>query len=259
MTMQELFKKADLYKEKINENLKEMKSIDTDILKEIDQYFRVSFTYSSNALEGNMLTFLETKTLMEDNNLRTKQDGKDCFHETIGHGNAYDYMLLQGRVEELVIREDLIKQLHYLFYNKVDIKEAGTYRKNDITDTKMGYLPPSAEDVPRLMEHFINQMDNSKRFMHPIEYAAMCHKRILDIQPFQYGNGIIARLFMNLILVNEGYGIVIIPPTRREDYLNALMASREMNHIDIDTFIKFIAECLIESEKEYCKLLKINL
>ena len=88
-----------------------------------------------------------------------------------------------------------------------------------------------------------------------LELAAMAHKRLVDIHPFIDGNGRTARLLMNLILVNAGYGVASIPPILRNDYINALSASRRLN--DMEPFSKLIAECVIETERDYCRLLKL--
>lgn len=69
------------------------------------------------------------------------------------------------------------------------------------------------------------------------------------------GNGRTARLLMNLILVNAGYGVVSVPPIRRNDYIDALSASRRL--YDMEPFSTLIAECVIETERDYCRLLKI--
>lgn len=83
----------------------------------------------------------------------------------------------------------------------------------------------------------------------------MAHKRLLDIHPFLDGNGGTARLLMNLILVNAGYGVVSVPPVRQNDYHNALSDSRRRN--DMEPFSKLIAECVIEAERDYCRLLRL--
>ena len=116
-------------------------------------------------------------------------------------------------------------------------------------------IPPSPKDIPQLMKHLADQIHSSRSTLHPIELAAMAHKRLVDIHPFVDGNGRTARLLMNLILVNAGYGVVSIPPIWRNDYINALSASRRLN--DIEPFSKLIAECVIETERDYCRLLKL--
>ena len=52
MTKQELFNKADQYK-KIIQAARPLKP---EEIKELDAYFKIGLTYSSNALEGNTLT-----------------------------------------------------------------------------------------------------------------------------------------------------------------------------------------------------------
>jgi len=105
------------------------------------------------------------------------------------------------------------------------------------------------------MRHMVDQIHSSKTTLHPIELAAMAHKRLVDIHPFVDGNGRTARLLMNLILVNDGYGVVSFPPAWRNEYINALSASRRLN--DMEPFSKLITECVIETKRDYCRLLKI--
>lgn len=250
MTKQELFNKADYYKDLIDKH----RPFNKEQLTQLDNYSRIGFTYSSNAIEGNTLSISETKLLLEDGVTASGKPIKDCYAAS-GHAQAFNYMLSTARTEPLEITEDVIKRLHYLFCHKIDLEEAGQYRKCEVylSDTK--HLPPKPEDVPHLMEHFMNQMQSSRRLMHPIEFAAICHKRLVDIHPFKDGNGITARLLINLILENAGYGITSIPPVLRNEYINALILSQRENNPDIDTFIEFIAERVIEAEMDYCRLL----
>lgn len=253
MTKQDLFDKADYYKSLIDNN----GPFDLEQLNEIDNYFRVGFTFSSNSIEGNTLTITETKILLEDGITVGGKPIKD-YYEAAGHAQAYDYMLSMARNDKLEITEIIIKRLHYLFYHRMDQEEAGQYRKVQVYISGTQYLHPNPEEVPNLMDHFINQMKSSKKLLHPIEFAALCHKRLVDIHPFKDGNGRTARLLMNLILVNAGYGVTSIPPVLRNDYINALVMSQRIDNPDIDEFIKFIAECVIETERDYCRLLRIK-
>ena len=248
--LQELLQKADSYKQKISP----ARPLAKEELKSLDDYFRIGFTYSSNALEGNTLTISETKILLEDGITVGGRPLKDCY-EAVGHGSAYGFMLEQARQQDMIITEDTIKKLHRLFYQKVDADQAGQYRSIQVYISGLEYVPPAPDEVPRLMKHLTDQIRSSRTTLHPIELAAMAHKRLVDIHPFIDGNGRIARLLMNLILVNAGYGVVSIPPNLQNDYINALSASRRLN--DMESFSKLIAECVIETEQDYCRLLKL--
>ncbi|MCI9417857.1 MAG: Fic family protein [Eubacterium sp.] len=49
------------------------------------------------------------------------------------------------------------------------------------------------------MKHLTDQIHSSRSALHPIELAAMAHKRLVDIHPFVDGNGRTARLLMSLV------------------------------------------------------------
>lgn len=57
-----LLHKIDHYKSTIDE----MQLFESDLLNDIKAYYRIIFTWSSNAVEGNTLTKSETKVLLED-------------------------------------------------------------------------------------------------------------------------------------------------------------------------------------------------
>ena len=73
------------------------------------------------------------------------------------------------------------------------------------------------------------------------------------------GNGRTARLLMNLLLISQGYCAVSIPPVLRHEYITALQqAQREQNPSD-EAFVKLIAECEIEAQRDYCRMFRIKL
>lgn len=249
-TLKDLLQKADFYKDKIAS----ARPLAKEDQKFLDSYFRIFLTYSSNALGGNALAMSEIKILLDDGITVGGRPLTDCY-EAVGHGAAYDLMLNMARQKEGSITEDGIKKLHRLFYLKVDADQAGQYRSAPVYISGTEYVFPASAEVPRLVKHLVDQIRSSRFTLHSIELAAMAHKRLVDIHPFIDGNGRIARLLMNLILVNAGYGVASIPPTRRNDYINALSESRRLN--DMEPFSKLIAECAIKTERDYCRLLKL--
>lgn len=227
-------------------------------VKELDAYYRIGMTYSSNALEGNSLTLSETKVLLEDGITVGGKPIRDCYEAT-GHARAYDYMLTIARSDSLSISEDVIRHLHYLFYNGIDPEAAGEYRKGQVFITGTEYVPPVAEEVPKCMATLVTELAEQQRRLHPVELAAYAHRRLVDIHPFRDGNGRTARLLMNLILINQGYCIVSIPPVLRHDYIVALQQAQRETHPSDEAFVKLIAECEIEAQKDYCRMFRIRL
>jgi Fic family protein len=249
MTKEILLKRIDDLKAAINEK----RPLSEEEVYQLRALYRLNLTYSSNAIEGNSLTLAETKVLIEDGITVGGKPIKDCY-EAAGHAEAYDYMQSIASGEGFQITEDMILNLHRIFYRKIDDSSAGKYREHQVIITGTEYVPPIASEVPNLMECFIRQLNEREANTHPILLAAFAHRKFVDIHPFADGNGRTARLLMNLILVSKGYLVVSIPPILRPEYIEALrIAQREKEPSDVP-FIELIANCEIESQKEYCRM-----
>ena len=98
------------------------------------------------------------------------------------------------------------------------------------------YTPPTPDTVPVAMKAYIADLSTLRGSIHPIEYAARMHKGLVDIHPFIDGNGRTARLLMNLALLQDGYGIAIITPVRRGEYIDALGVSQRAKNPDNDWY-----------------------
>jgi Fic family protein len=85
------------------------------------------------------------------------------------------------------------------------------------------YEFPSPAEVPALMGDFsqwLNAAPNTP------EAAFTAHRRLVDIHPFNDGNGRTARLLMNLILIRGGYPPIAVRPEDRPAYIRALQQSQ---------------------------------
>ena len=224
---------------------------------ELDAYFRIGMTYTSNALEGNSLTLTETKVLLEDGLTVGGKPLRDSY-EAIGHANAYDFMLEAARSKPFVFSEDMILKIHKLFYQKIDENTAGSYRNVQVFITGTEYIPPPADEIPELMKELVAELLAKWDNEHPVRLASFAHQRLVDIHPFEDGNGRTARLLMNLILINQGYQIVSIPPVLRHEYINAITAGRRSGSKIGGALAKFIAECEVEAQKDFCRMFHIK-
>lgn len=237
------FKKIDALQQEINSR----RPLDHNELSQIKEYYRIGLTYTSNALEGNSLTETETKIVLEEGITIGGKRLRDHF-EAVGHSQAYDYMY--ALVQQQTVTEDDIKKLHHLFYFRIDEQQAGVYRKVKVFITGSAYPCPLPDKVPELMAQFINNVAEMKAKFHPVEVAARAHKDFVFIHPFVDGNGRVARLLMNVLLLSSGYTIAIIPPVERFDYIAAL----EKAHRDDSDFIGLIAAMVKETQRDYLRM-----
>lgn len=244
------------YKNKISDTDKVKEAIDKyrpfnkNILKQLKEYYRISLTYSSNALEGNTLTETETKIILEDGITVGGHPVREI-QEAIGHSEAYDLLYkLSGNTE---IKEQDILKLHEFLYRRINLDNAGKYRDKSVIITGTEFIPPSPQKIPDLTASFVADIPKMKSELHPVEFSALLHLNLVTIHPFSDGNGRTARLLMNLALLRSGYAITIIPPVMRNDYIYTLKQA-QIEPKDNKPFVNFISECVYESTKDYLRI-----
>jgi Fic family protein len=232
--------------------LNQKRPFDEPVLGELRRYYRIGLTWSSNGLEGSSLTESETKVLLEDGLTVGGKPLRDSL-EAVGHAEAYDAMF--SLIRTRAITEKDICKLHELFYARVRAEAAGVYRSHECVVTGSNYPVAKPGDIASEMRKLGQWIDSGRSGMHPVEFAALLHKRFVFIHPFEDGNGRVARLIMNLALLQDGYMLAVIPPVLRQEYI----ASLERAHEDDGPFIRFIAERVAETQKDLMRLLHVEI
>jgi Fic family protein len=241
-----IYQKIDSYKSSIDK----IDPFQGTLLNEIKNYYRIGLTWSSNAIEGNTLTESETKVLLEDGLTIGGKPLRDTF-EALGHAEAYDFMFIL--IKHHTITEDNVIKMHTLFYKKLDSSTAGKYRTMPVIITGSKYAVCKTEQIQTEMDQLFKWICTERNKYHPAEFAALLHERFVFIHPFIDGNGRIARLLMSTSLLQDGYMLAIIPPVLRHEYIELL----EKAHENDKPFVHFIAERIVESQKEIMRLLDI--
>ncbi len=235
------------------------------------QKIRMDWNYHSNHIEGNTLTYGETKALLL---WGITADGKPLRDhlEIKGHNEAVKYIMeiLNGQVLDLT--EHFIRELHKIIIPEeyfLDAKTSeglptkrkitpGDYKRTPnhvLTSTGEIFYFASPEETPAKMKDLMDwyKKESNEQNEHPLIITSMFHYQFVRIHPFDDGNGRMSRLLMNLILMKFGYPPVIIPTERRDDYINSLQYA---DSEDINKFIEFIGENLTESLKLWLKAAK---
>jgi len=242
----ELFDRIDLSQKTINKE----RPFRGTLLTELRNYFRIGLTWSSNALEGNTLTESETKVLLEDGVTVGGKPLRDTL-EALGHAKSYDYMF--GLLQNRSIKEQDVLTFHKLFYNQIDEENAGKYRLTQVVITGSKYPVCQPSKVQTEMNRLFQWIQTKRDQYHPVEFSARLHLRFVHVHPFIDGNGRIARLLLNTVLLQDKYLPAIIPTIFRQEYINLL----EKSHTNAEPFIEFIAQRVLESQKEIMRLLHI--
>lgn len=163
-------------------------------------------------LEGNQLDFNEAKEVIFSQNLHSVRT-RDV-QEVINYREVMDYLERALSKEKHTITENTVKKLHSLVINKIMPENlAGKYRLKrvvirDSSSGEVTFRPPEPEQVPYLLEQFLNWLNQTpSEEMHPVIKAGIAHYELVRIHPFLDGNGRVARSIATLILYSQGYDI----------------------------------------------------
>ena len=179
----------------------------------------LELTYTSNAIEGNTLTQIETNLVIEHGITIGGKTLKDHL-EAVDHHDALRYVRELAQADAS-LAEIEIRNLHALVMQRSDPEIAGRYATaSRYVNTDVGRRRfPSPTEVPALMGHLASWLKTASTTP---ETAFAAHHRLVDIHPFNDGNGRTARLLMNLLLIRGGYPAVSVRPEDRLAYLRAL-------------------------------------
>ncbi len=179
----------------------------------------LELTYTSNAIEGNTLSAAETTLVIEQGITVGGKPLKDHL-EAIDHYEAIRYVREIARRAVPLTELDL-RNLHRLVVQRSRPDIAGRYADQGryvLTETGRHTFPSPAE-IPALMGDYTRWLTRSTDTP---QTAFDAHRRLVDIHPFDDGNGRTARLLMNLILIRGGYPPVAVRPEDRPAYITAL-------------------------------------
>lgn len=223
--------------------------IDAVTLSSYEKDFELTFTHNSTAIEGNTLTLMETKVVLEDG---ISIGGKELreIYEIVNHKKAYQYVkkcISEGKA----LNENIVKDIHAILTE--NIMMGGIYRNQEVRISGAGHVSPAGNDMYNQIKNFYTDLVWKKKNLNSIEYAAWTHAEFVRIHPFIDGNGRTSRLLMNYQLMSDGFLPVSIAKENRLDYYNALETYAVQGKLG--QFADLVAELEEEQLEAYIKLI----
>lgn len=236
-----------LEKKRILDSLRPLNKLQLQKLKE---EFLIEYVYNSTSIEGNTLTLNETRLVLEKG-------------VTIGGKSLREHLDVTNQkeaiewIEDFIKRKKEIRESDILILHKITLKEisnywAGKYKtsQNRIVGSKLKTTQPYK--VGSEMGNLVYNINKNPKCYNPIELAAFAHHELVRIHPFVDGNGRVARLLCNLILISKGYPPIMIRTKERKKYFDCLEKAHFGN---LKTFVDFIALRVEESLMRYVNAL----
>lgn len=211
MDYQKLIQKRDIYQQG-KSRIPEL------TISSYEQAFEIEYTHHSTAIEGNTLTLMETKLVLED---KISVGGKNLreIYEQVNHQKAFRYVKA-CIARQIPLNEAIVKEIHAMLMENIII--GGVYRNVDVYISGAQHTPPSHNEMCRQVQNFYADLTWKGQQLNDMELAAWTHAEFVQIHPFADGNGRTSRLLMNYQLMSKGFAPISIAKENRLAYFEAL-------------------------------------
>ncbi len=209
-----------------------------ELENKIFQKLKLDWNYNSNAIEGNQLSYGETVAFLNFGLTAKGKPFKDHL-DIKGHNEAIGFML-QLIKEDRPLSESDIKDLHkiilvepYLsktispegieFQKEIKIGQYKTSPNHVMTISGDTHYYTNPEEVAFEMNNLLEWYRNAEsENLHPVIISAVFHHKFTSIHPFDDGNGRLARILSNFILLKHQYPVLVIKNKDKTLYYSAL-------------------------------------
>jgi Fic family protein len=172
---------------------------------------------SSTRIEGSKLSDREVERLLSNLDIRFFATRDE--QEVAGYGETMEFLFRSWR--EITLTENHIRQLHrdLLQYSDKDAHHRGNYKTQpnnvaafDNAGKQIGVVFETATpfDTPRRMAELVGWTTDTleSRQLHPLLVTAIFTVVLLEIHPFQDGNGRLSRILTTLLMLRAGYAYI---------------------------------------------------
>jgi Fic family protein len=224
-----------------------LKDASNEELQKIDSVFELEQACAAIGFEGkNHITKEEVERLIKARQLLDRSEREQ--KEVLNHVKAFEFVK-KAVEDKQPLTEDFIKDLHQIILE--DIMVGGLYRQVNIQLMGSTHQPPDHVKVYDRMKKFFMNLEEFEG--DTIERACYVHLSISKIHPFVDGNGRLARLLMNFVLMQNDYLPISISRDHIKAYFHALDTFKEQK--DMSPMVDLVSTLLLKRYNEVNQLL----
>jgi len=230
----------------IGEFQKRVKDYPRIAIEKRERDFTIRFTYNTNAIEGNSVSLLETAAMLEKKVMPAGKSLREI-HEIFNTERTLNFIRkCRGNVSRR-----LILNLHKMMMANIDDVNGGRIRNYPVAIEGANWMPPSEKEVEGKFTEFLKWYAKYERRLHPVELAAITHLKFIEVHPFGDGNGRVARLLTNLVLMRNGYPPINIKVRDTIPYVKELQYAQNTQKFVklVDWFVQKLGEEYAPSAK----------
>ena len=237
--------------EEAKREIERRRPLPIEIVRRLESEILADRVHSSAVTEGNRLSKRETLVVLASG--------------VIEAGARKDVIEVRNLAEAIAETEQAIRRsepitphflraLQGLLLKDIERQGVGAFRSENVAISGALAQPPNFQDVAPLVELVTSIISTRTADVHPIQLAAWAHWAIARIHPFRDGNGRLARLVQDFILLSHHY---VPAPLRSEDreglYYEAL---EQADQGQGQALLEIVAKNTLRMADRYVSLIK---
>ena len=239
--------------------IQEYRKLGIDQQIDYDKFYLYSIITHSTAIEGSTITELENQ-IMFDQGISLKGKSLEEQNMNLDLKEAYEHaILLTGSHSDITV--EVLKELSSMVMKNTgkeyrtalgDFSSSkGELRLLNVTAGIGGKSYMNYSKVPARLSEFCAWLNNERKdftkksIEELYELSFDAHYKLVTMHPWADGNGRMARLVMNMLQFEFGLIPAIILKEDKEDYIKALVETREND--DPEIFRNFMTNTMVRN------------
>jgi len=203
----------------------EIRPLSPEVLRQVEEELFGERVFSSNAIEGNTLTIRETRLILQTKTIfdvRRRREAQEALNLGEASRRMEQFLEVEGAWHDIAN----FFAIHETLMRGVNDSIAGVIRNRDVMITGARHQPPGSREASDLVDKIFSYLAQGEN-VNGLVLAAWVHWAIARVHPFEDGNGRMARLWQDLVLLRSRLTVAIIRPQDRQTYMDALVLADE--------------------------------
>lgn len=201
----------------------------------LDKFF-IKFTYCSLKIENEKIRFIDVENIFMGQRVIGFKEDKKTLREIENHKELCKNILQISKENNAKLSINLIKQFHYELMKNSCLPEELLLKGERPGEFRGDVNVLELEEKLNLLIEKINSIKfNEDNAIEGVSYF-LCKFENLNL--FAFGNGIVARMLVNYLLIGNDLSPILIYYVYKEEYYSAKEYFN--NRKDIDYMVKFL-------------------
>ena len=204
-----------------------IRPLSPEVIRHVKDELLGERVFSSNAIEGNTLTVRETRQILQAKtflDVRRKREAQEALNLAEALSKIEQFMEVEDASHDI----GLFLRVHEVLMSGVNDRIAGVLRNTDVMIMGARRQPPDSREVSSLLDRTFALL-RANQGAGGLVLSVWVHWAIARVHPFEDGNGRMARLWQDFMLLRARLTIAIVRPQDREAYLDSLSHADEGN------------------------------